>query len=134
MVVLKTLQIPKENTSVGMFFLIKLQTWGLATCNFIKKKTPTQVFSCKICEIFESTYFEKQLRTTALGLLVYYSILKLLSEAYSNFCQTSNMELCVFIKSFILDGWQTSEYISSSIKVVLYIRKCLFLERIWIFP
>ena len=26
-------------------------------CNFIKKDTPTQVFSCEFCEIFKSTFF-----------------------------------------------------------------------------
>ena len=29
------------------------------------KKTPTQVFSCKVCETFKNTYFEEHLRTTA---------------------------------------------------------------------
>ena len=29
------------------------------------KETPTQVFSCEICEIFKNTYFEEYLRTTA---------------------------------------------------------------------
>ena len=32
--------------------------------NFIKKETPTQVFSCKYCGIFKNTYFEELLRTT----------------------------------------------------------------------
>ena len=27
--------------------------------------TPTQVFSCEICEIFKNTYFEEHMRTTA---------------------------------------------------------------------
>ena len=27
-------------------------------------ETPTQVFSCEICEIFKDTYFEDYLRTT----------------------------------------------------------------------
>ena len=26
-------------------------------CNFVKKETPTQVLSCKICEIFKNTFF-----------------------------------------------------------------------------
>ena len=33
--------------------------------NFINKETPAQVFSCKFCEIFRSTYFTEHLRTTA---------------------------------------------------------------------
>ena len=31
------------------------------------KQTPIQVFSCIICEIFNNTYFEEQLRMTASG-------------------------------------------------------------------
>ena len=27
--------------------------------------TPTQVFSCECCEVFENTYFEEHLQTTA---------------------------------------------------------------------
>ena len=34
-------------------------------CNFIKRETPTQVFSCKYYEIFKVTYFEKHLYTAA---------------------------------------------------------------------
>ena len=40
------------------------------TANLSKQKeTPTQVFFCKICEIFKNTYFEEHLRTTASKLL-----------------------------------------------------------------
>ena len=34
----------------------KIQT-GLLKCNFIKKETLAQVFSCEFCEIFKSTFF-----------------------------------------------------------------------------
>ena len=40
------------------------------TRNFIKKKTPTEVFSCEYYEIFKNTYFEERLRTAG---SVYYS-------------------------------------------------------------
>ena len=33
-------------------------------CNFIKKETPTQVFSCKFCEIFNNTFFTEHLRAS----------------------------------------------------------------------
>ena len=33
--------------------------------NFIKKGTPTQIFSCEYCEIFKNTFFEEHLRTAA---------------------------------------------------------------------
>ena len=36
--------------------LIKLQAW---------RPAPSQVFSCKICEIFKNTFFEEDLQTTA---------------------------------------------------------------------
>ena len=36
--------------------------------HFLKKETPTQVFSCEICEIFKNAYFEEHLRTTVFTL------------------------------------------------------------------
>ena len=35
---------------------------SLKACNFIKKKTPTQLFSCAYCEIFKTTFFIEHLR------------------------------------------------------------------------
>ena len=43
-------------------FLIKLQT---EACDFIKKETLAQVFSCKLFETFKSAFFTDHLRTTA---------------------------------------------------------------------
>ena len=40
-------------------FLIKLQTRRMYW-----QETPTQVFSCEICKIFNNTYFKEHLRTT----------------------------------------------------------------------
>ena len=34
-------------------------------CNFIKKDTSTQVFSCEFCEIFKKTFFTEHLQSTA---------------------------------------------------------------------
>ena len=30
---------------------------GLMACNFIKKKTPTQVFSCECLKMFDKTFY-----------------------------------------------------------------------------
>ena len=43
----------QENTCVRVSFLIKLQT---EACNFIKKETLTQVFSCEFWEISKNTF------------------------------------------------------------------------------
>ena len=32
-------------------------TQVIEACNFVKKETSAQVFSCQFCEIFKSTYF-----------------------------------------------------------------------------
>ena len=37
----------------------------LQACNFIKKNTPTQVFSSEYCKTFKNTCFEEHLRTAA---------------------------------------------------------------------
>ena len=51
-VFLEISQNAQENTCVRASLLIKLQA-----CNFIKKETLTQVFSCEFCEIFKSNFF-----------------------------------------------------------------------------
>ena len=35
------------------------------TCNFIKKESLTQMFSCEVCEIFKNTFFTEHLWATA---------------------------------------------------------------------
>ena len=37
----------------------------IEACNFIKKETMAQMFSCKCCGIFKNTFFTEHLRTTA---------------------------------------------------------------------
>ena len=53
-VFLKISQNSQESTSARVSFLIKLQAKG---CNFIKKETLVQLFSCEFCEIFKNTFF-----------------------------------------------------------------------------
>ena len=57
---LKIPQNPQENKFIWFSFLIKLQG-----CNFIKRETPIQVFSCEVCKSFKKTYFTQHLQTTA---------------------------------------------------------------------
>ena len=59
---LKISQNSQENTCASVSFLIKLQAKAEVACNFIKKKTLAQVFSCAFWEMhFENTYFTEQL-------------------------------------------------------------------------
>ena len=34
-------------------------------CNFVKKETLAQIFSCEFCEVFRNTFFTEHLWTTA---------------------------------------------------------------------
>ena len=49
-VFLKISQNSQENTCVSVPFSLKLQA---EACNFIKKETLAQVFSCEFCEILK---------------------------------------------------------------------------------
>ena len=63
----------QENTCTTASFLIKLQALffnkvvGLRpeACNFIKKETLANVFSCEFCEITKNTFFTEHLWTAA---------------------------------------------------------------------
>ena len=46
-------------------FLIKLQAWGPKALQLYSKGTPTQMYSCKYCEIFKIKCFEEHLRNVA---------------------------------------------------------------------
>ena len=53
-------QISQENTCAKASYLRKLPE----ACNFIKKETLAQVFSCEFCEIFKNTFFTERLQVT----------------------------------------------------------------------
>ena len=52
---------------INSLFTELIWNWGLKpeACNFIEEETPTQVFSCKFCEIFKNTFFIEYLWETA---------------------------------------------------------------------
>ena len=58
-VFLEISQNSQENFCASVSFLIKLQA-----CNFIKKETLAQVFSCEFYEISKNTFFTEHLWTT----------------------------------------------------------------------
>ena len=61
-VLLKISQSSQENTCVRDSFLAKLET---SACNFIKKETLAQVFSCEFCKISKNTFFYRTLLVAA---------------------------------------------------------------------
>ena len=63
-VFLEISQISQENTCARVSFLKKLYS---EACNFFKKNTLGQVFSCEFCEISWKTFFTEQLWVTASG-------------------------------------------------------------------
>ena len=62
-VFLEILQNSHKNTCARVFFLLKFIR--PQACNFIKKETLTQVFSCEFCEIFKKSLFTEHLQATA---------------------------------------------------------------------
>ena len=61
-VFLKISQNSQEKTCAKVSLLIKLQA---SACNYIKKETPAQMFSCELCEIIKNIFFTEHLRVTA---------------------------------------------------------------------
>ena len=59
---LEILQNSQQNACARVSFLIKLQA---VACNFIKKETRSQVFSCEFYEISKTTFFTEHLWANA---------------------------------------------------------------------
>ena len=51
---------------------------GLKVCIFIKKQTPTQLFSCQYCEILNNSFFIEHLRTLGTKLIFFIFLVSLL--------------------------------------------------------
>ena len=51
----KLAKLTAKHLSQSFFFN---QAAGPELCNFFKKETPKQVFSCEFCKIFKNTYFK----------------------------------------------------------------------------
>ena len=61
-VFLKISQNSQKNACARVCLLISCRPQA---CNFIRKETLAQVFSCEFCEICKSIFFTEDLRTTA---------------------------------------------------------------------
>ena len=46
----------------------------MEACNFIKKETPTEVFSCEYCEIFKKRFFKEHLQWLELILTLLFTL------------------------------------------------------------
>ena len=79
---LKIPQNSPENICAKVSFLKSCRT---QVCNFIKKETLTQMFSCEFCEISESTFFTIHLPATACITMT--SSKEALKVSKFNFCQ-----------------------------------------------
>ena len=62
--VLRNLAKFKEKHQCHSLFFNKVVDLMPEACNFIKKETLAQVFSCEFCEISKSTFFTEHLWTT----------------------------------------------------------------------
>ena len=69
-VFLEISQNTQENTCARVSFLTKLQA-----CNFIKKETLAQVFSCEFCEIPKNTFSHRTPPVAASVLYIYKVVL-----------------------------------------------------------
>ena len=58
---LEILQNSRKNICARAHFFIKLEAY---TCNFIKKETLAQAFSCEFCEIYKNIFFTEHLPVT----------------------------------------------------------------------
>ena len=71
-VFLEISQNSQENTCARVSFLMKFQASG---CNFIKRETLAQAFSCEFCQIFKNTSFTEHFRWLLLEIKVIHYLL-----------------------------------------------------------
>ena len=65
----------KHEMATSIVFVV-----GGAACNFIKKETLAQVFSCEFCEISKNTFFKEHVSATAS--LFSYELCKIFKDTF----------------------------------------------------
>ena len=80
-VFLEISQNSQENICARVSFLIKLQAWAWA-CNFIKKETQAQMFSCEFCEISKNTFLQNPFELLLLSCLYNIWIMKIFKNQF----------------------------------------------------
>ena len=81
-VFLEILQNLQEITCVRVSILMMLQAWA---CNFIKKETLAQMFSCEFCEISKKTLFT-EISGRLLLCFMTFSDWEFLPQRFKNIC------------------------------------------------
>ena len=91
------LEISQNSQKNRVSFSIKLQALdNFVACNFIKKETLAQTFSCEFCEISKNTFFTKPLWATACILYISkWRYIHIVSEAF-----IKTFYIPTFIESF----------------------------------
>ena len=89
---LKISQNPQENTCGRVSFLIKCRP---EACNFVKKETPVQMFSCEFFKISRNTFFTEHL----LWLLLNSKSCFLKISIFSWF-RTSRLRSCLYEENY----------------------------------
>ena len=74
---------------------------GLQACNFAKKRL---VFSCKICENFEITYFKEHLRTAAFGQIEFFRTLIILNFSARTRNEENKSATLIYVHSVRFDS------------------------------
>ena len=70
-------------------------------CNFIKKETPAQMFSCEFCEIFRNTFFTEHLWKTASIFLISFDVSFKVIDS-KKLLQFSRLSIYTSLKGLIL--------------------------------
>ena len=102
-VFLEISQNSQENTCARASFLIKLQA---EVCNFTKKETLAQVFSCEFYEISKSTFSTEHLWTTSYR--VHWQVKTCIGQSECHtFKKNSILLITTFLhwKNSVFDGW-----------------------------
>ena len=117
---LKTSQISQGNTCVRVSFLVKLPE----VCNFIKKETLVQVFSCEFCEIFKNTFFLKEIYLFIYKSFLDIALLTLISIRFNDThdLQTTSLQILNYLTlHFIIVGF-IKLFIYAKSRIVTFFR------------
>ena len=113
----------KRDSSAGVILCIAYCNFSYQACNFIKKETLAQVFSCEFCEISRSTFFTVHLRATA-SLWIYVEFISVKFWNLRTAASDYSFVLVIYLFSRSLYNYEEKLWSFMVKKMYIEIRSC----------
>ena len=99
-------------------------------CNFVKKESPTQVFSCEFCKIFKNTFFVEHLRWMLLITFIWLECVRHLWNS-GHFIENNPSFQFFLSKMCLINYSHNPMQVRVGLCMRLWVCRCIIFHKFW---